>query len=1009
MKRCLSIILVLLGLRSVSIAGAEPTVTPAKITADCYNAVASALKAADGHLTSDVRNAYLDWAEKTELADLRAAGQKVPESCLAEVRRNAQLRAAIFGAVFPPDPSILQNYAKLRAQLSEDYLARYQSLVIAVAVSRRTKGVETGDQIHTIGRDYQSGFWTDESLQTPGSNEEKRFVRCAADYMNESKVSASDLYQNSGLQEGFRAYLSKHGVAANWISEVKKSVSFGERLKYALVLLNQRPASREPKPDAVAWMKHLIENNEAKPTSTPDSNGKPMPWPLFPIDKAPWPLLMPLAHAVPLSEADYIWEAFQGEHGPDRYHTYGPYRGDDDLIANSLNPSKWHWDAWPDRIVHGGMCVPISKGTVDLYSALGKPAMWAGQPGHANLISFQYVDGRWTSEVEQAFAGGPDVTFAQWYFDEDAGTEIRYRDLYYWPGAEYHLGLPLGMDVGLSSYMDTRLAAILFRVLPQEEKPSIGVKLLRNALGLNPFNPEIWYRLAEHAIDSNTELAVSKAAVAGDASLISSLTGDARDMHGTGTASDQYWHTLAQFVPPLALLGHPAPLNIESMRNAFMVLKSTPGVSSGDLAAYAERYLTNPADPHADNSKYDESLATAGDEYGLLRMGQRYRDGDGVPESDTKARELLARAAKMGDVPAAILMANMTPTIPAEMITVTASAVDRQAQPATRLLDGAGMTGFFHDNDGLAHTMWFKPGSPALTQPARGLAPSPAWVRFKFDQPIKIDCILIWNHNQGGPFTARGFRKTHIYGSTDGVRWAPLTAPEGVVLPRASGEPTALPIAIPNSLSDQPLSGVIIAAEGNNYGNDCYGLSAVRFVAPKLAGVLPAKYIKVTASSVDRQAQPATRLIDGAGMSGSFHDNDRLANTMWFTTDHPSAKPPVPGLPASPAWVRFDFEQAQQVDNILIWNLNQNNLTERGIRKYKIYATTDGGSWHSLKLPNNSELPRGPGTHSSQPITIPIDSSELTFKSVIIAADEVDGNYGNDCYGLSAVRFVVRR
>ena len=104
------------------------------------------------------------------------------------------------------------------------------------------------------------------------------------------------------------------------------------------------------------------------------------------------------------------------------------------------------------------MCVPISKGTVDLYSCLNKPAMWAGQPGHANLITFQVNNKSWTAEIEQDFAGGPTVTCAQWYFDEDPGTQLHYRDLYYWPGAEYHLGLALAMNVGIKSYMDTRLA-----------------------------------------------------------------------------------------------------------------------------------------------------------------------------------------------------------------------------------------------------------------------------------------------------------------------------------------------------------------------------------------------------------------------------------------------------------------------------------------------------------------------------------------------------------------------
>jgi hypothetical protein len=518
-----------------------------------------------------------------------------------------------------------------------------------MAVSRRIKGVENAKAMKDIGQDYQPGFWTDESLHTAGSNEEKQFIRCAADFMNESQVSASDLYQNSGLQEGFKTYLSKHGVSANWISEAKKSVPFGERLKEAMVLLNQRPASRDPKPNIIAWMKHLVQINEATSTSTPDSNGKPMPWPLFPIDKAPWPLLMPLAHSVPLKEANYIWETFQGEHGPDRYHTYGPYYGDDDVIANSLKPSEWFWDAWPDRIVHGGECVPISKGTVDLYSSLNKPAMWAGQPGHANLITFQYVNGGWTAEIEQAFAGGPDVTSAQWYFDEDPGTEIRFRDLYYWPGAEYHLGLALGMQVGLNSYIDTRIAANIFRVLPSTVKETLGVKLLRNELAINPFNPEIWYRLADETTDIKLELALTRAAVNRDTGPLSEPPADTTvEMRGAGGAAERYWRTLAQFVPQFSLLAHPVPQKIEDMRSVFNTLKGVPGVSADSLAGYAEKYLANPPDPKADNAKYDEGLAAAGDDYGQLRMGQRYRDGDGVPQSDAKANDLLARAARQG-------------------------------------------------------------------------------------------------------------------------------------------------------------------------------------------------------------------------------------------------------------------------------------------------------------------------------------------------------------------------
>jgi len=371
-------------------------------SADCYAKVGTLLDLSGGKLTAEVREPYLTWAEGAVLQELRQKEQTIPQDCLAEVRGDATLRDAAFGAVFPPDPSILQNYAQLRAKLGSRLIASYSSLAIAVAIAKRVKGVETleatggsgsasANENQDFGHDYQPELWADESLRGMGNDDEKNYVRLVADFMRANQVAALDLYKNSGLQQQLVAFLNRHSVPTALIEETKQSIQFGERLKNAMVILGQRPTSRDQRPTAAAWLKHLIRIFESTPDSTPTVYGKVLPWPLFPLDKAPWPLLMPLAHTVPLSEAGYIWEAFKGEHGDDRYHTYGPYRGDDDAMPYELQPSKWFGDAWPDRIVHGGECAPISKGTVDLYSALGKPAMWAGQPGHANLISFKYL------------------------------------------------------------------------------------------------------------------------------------------------------------------------------------------------------------------------------------------------------------------------------------------------------------------------------------------------------------------------------------------------------------------------------------------------------------------------------------------------------------------------------------------------------------------------------------------------------------------------------------------
>jgi len=467
-----------------------------------YQAISPVLKQTDGHLTAEVRSTYLTWATNTLLTELARHGKTISVECLSEVWADATLRDATYLAVFPPDPSILQNYAHWRATLGPEFVGKYRSLVMAFAVAKRMNRVETNEDMDTIrvtvadrttnyGRDargnYEPGFWVDQSLKSPKTPKDKIFDSAIADFLRTNQVAALDLYQSSALQKQLIPFLQQRDIAPDLIKEVKTSVQFGERLKFAMVLLSQRPRSRESKPDTASWLRYLASISEATPSSVPEG----VSWPLFPINQAPWPLLMPLVHPVPLGETKYIWETFQGQHGADRFHTYGPFRDGSAEMPYELHPSPWYWDAWPDEIYHGGECVPISKATVDLYSSLGRPAVWAGQPGHANLISFKLANGAWAADVEQAFAGGPDVTYAQWFFEDDPRTAIRFRQLYHWAGAEYHLGLAEGMNPGLPSYLNTRMAAAIYKILPAAEQQTIGANLLRDALDANPFNPDL--------------------------------------------------------------------------------------------------------------------------------------------------------------------------------------------------------------------------------------------------------------------------------------------------------------------------------------------------------------------------------------------------------------------------------------------------------------------------------------------------------------------------------------
>jgi hypothetical protein len=568
------------------------------------------LEASNGQLTPQVRADYLDWAGQTVLDQLAAANVTVADSCLAEINADSTVRDAMFGAVYPPDPSILQNYAYLRDALGPAFLQKYRSLVVGIAVMRRCHGVaavkpapvkksaDDGDDTDITPADQISDPAAANETPPPQNNQ---VVVEIAKYMQMTLVTALQLYQDPGEKQKLFDFLKTQGIPDRVLDQDQHGDRFVALLKSAMVQLGQRPAHREAGPDQVTWLRYLASIYEAKPSSVPKGKG----WPLFPLDSAPWPLLMPMSHTVPLGEAQYIWEKYQGEHGPDRFHSYGPYREPPQVVPYELQPMPWSWGAWPSRIQAGGECVVMSGITVDLYSALGKPSIRAAQPHHSNLISFRDDRGQWYAVIEQAFAGGPPVTHAMWPFHESIGAPRMYGDA----GSEYHLGLAQAMNVGLKSYLDTRIAVNLYHMLPASDQKTLGVNLLTQAIATNPFNAEAWYLLAQQTTNATQGLALAQAAksrnpggVNTDAaagakpSLVNwTETEQARPVEASEA---EYWRTLEQFLIRLSILNHPMPADETAARNIYNFLKDgAPGVSFPDYDAYTLRFVEDGSPP----------------------------------------------------------------------------------------------------------------------------------------------------------------------------------------------------------------------------------------------------------------------------------------------------------------------------------------------------------------------------------------------------------------------------
>jgi hypothetical protein len=77
---------------------------------------------------------------------------------------------------------------------------------------------------------------------------------------------------------------------------------------------------------------------------------------------------------------------------------------------------------------------------------------------------------------------------------------------------------------------------------------------------------------------------------------------------------------------------------------------------------------------------YNLDLASKGDDYGQYRMGQRYRDGDGVPKDLQKARQWFAKAAAQGDKIAAKELAQLLIDFP-ELSVTNRSPVEIKPPP----------------------------------------------------------------------------------------------------------------------------------------------------------------------------------------------------------------------------------------------------------------------------------------------------------------------------------------
>ncbi len=234
---------------------------------------------------------------------------------------------------------------------------------------------------------------------------------------------------------------------------------------------------------------------------------------------------------------------------------------------------------------------------VETHVALCEPAMMAGQPGHCNLMSYRTDGNYWYTAVEQAFAGGANVTWGAWLFNEIGTTpDLDSQNDRPWARAEYQIGLAQAMNVGLARYIDTRIAVNLYLHLGESDKAVLGKALLGEALHRNPYNPAPWYLMGGALTDGKDRVALAQIAIDqargrndGLPQPAEDSAGDYRQIILPDSVKDSvhdYWQIVRDKVIECALLDQPKPKDRAAAQAAYDMIKTLHNIPTSLEVSY---------------------------------------------------------------------------------------------------------------------------------------------------------------------------------------------------------------------------------------------------------------------------------------------------------------------------------------------------------------------------------------------------------------------------------------
>jgi hypothetical protein len=239
---------------------------------------------------------------------------------------------------------------------------------------------------------------------------------------------------------------------------------------------------------------------------------------------------------------------------------------------------------------------------------------------------------------------------------------------------------------------------------------------------------------------------------------------------------------------------------------------------------------------------------------------------------------------------------------PIENIIATASIVGIDGTTPQNTVDGSGLTGDLHSNDGAQ--MWL----------ASAAAGEPVWIQYEFDTTCKLNEMWVWNYNSSlEPFVGFGFKDVTIEYSMDGVAWTQLADVQQFA--QAQGAADYAPGAV-ISFDGIVARFVRINALSNWSGAlPQYGLSEVRFY------YIPLRASNPQPASDATGIKPDVVLSWRAGREAATHE-------LYMSTSREMVADPGPTAPTEILSQNSYAPTALELGLTYYWKVNEVNTAE---------------------------------------------------------------------------------